>query len=162
MAPLFLILLVVFISAGMGKRGLVSIRDYGADIRDYGADMIGKYFSLSEVDPHGKATPQIKQNLKKVVSAADLIREQVGRLKVTSGYRPLEYNRSIGSPDSSYHVKGFALDLKPLDTSVEDLHNAILGMIDNGEIPNGGVGIYDTFVHYDTEDTGDRWDKRTT
>lgn len=50
-------------------------------------------------------------------------------LKITSGYRELEYNRSIKSPDSSYHVWRYqdsevlwAIDFRPIGISTADVY----------------------------------------
>ena len=41
------------------------------------------------------------------------------------------------------------------------LHTIILGLILDGTIPDGGVGLYDTFVHYDQRTKPARWDEHT-
>lgn len=84
-------------------------------------------------------------NLEEVALAADAIREEFGSaLQVLSGYRSPAYNAAIGGASQSYHMKGMALDLKPMNGDVKGLLNAIKreGFI-------GGVGTYPTFVHID-------------
>lgn len=48
------------------------------------------------------------------------LRQRVGPIQITSGFRCLQLNRRIGSKDASHHTKGRAADLKvagmkPLD-----------------------------------------------
>ena len=50
-------------------------------------------------------------NLRRVAVALEWVRAVLGRpVVVTSGYRCLQLNRSIGSADSSAHVRGLAAD----------------------------------------------------
>jgi len=53
-------------------------------------------------------------NLKKLTSdVLQPLRDGLGcSIKITSGYRPLELNRKLGSKDSSAHVDGRAADIK--------------------------------------------------
>lgn len=40
------------------------------------------------------------------------LREEVGPITITSGFRCLELNRQLGSNDTSHHVQGRAADIK--------------------------------------------------
>jgi len=42
----------------------------------------------------------------------------------------------------------------------EILYQHIEDAISNGEMLQGGLGLYDTFVHYDIRGTKARWDYR--
>ena len=42
-----------------------------------------------------------------------------------------------------------------------ELHAVVMDLINQGAIHNGGVGKYDTFVHYDIRDQPARWDEST-
>jgi len=46
------------------------------------------------------------------------IRQEFGRIKITSGFRCLELNTVIGSSSKSSHIKGEAVDIKPLEKDV--------------------------------------------
>ena len=41
------------------------------------------------------------------------------------------------------------------------VYEAIEKLIDKGLMLEGGLGLYDTFVHYDIRGTQARWDKTT-
>ena len=62
---------------------------------------------------------------------------------------------------TSRHREGTAADLRPKGMTAAALHTIILGLILDGTIPDGGVGLYDTFVHYDQRTKPARWDEHT-
>jgi zinc D-Ala-D-Ala carboxypeptidase len=58
---------------------------------------------------------EILNNIRRLcINVLQPLRNKFGRIRITSGYRCLELNRSIGSGDSSNHVKGLAVDIEPL------------------------------------------------
>ena len=82
--------------------------------------------------------------------ALQKIRDKVGcPLKVTSGYRCADRNRAIGGAPASKHVQCYAADIKPVGKPVSDLFDAIQALRDAGEIPQGGLGKYTSWAHYD-------------
>lgn len=100
-------------------------------------------------------------NVYKLAVALQTIRGCIGYpISITNAYRSLEHNRSIGSKDTSQHILGKAADLQVEEMSVLDLYETIETLIDWGHIPEGGLGIYNTFVHYDIRGTKARWDNR--
>lgn len=71
---------------------------------------------------------------------------------ITSAYRCLEYNRSVGSTDESQHPRGRAVDFVVDGVASHDVYDYAdsLGL--------GGVGRYDSFTHIDTRTNGPaRW-----
>lgn len=100
-------------------------------------------------------------NTYKLSVALQTIRGCIGYpIAITNAYRSLEHNRSIGSKDTSQHIQGKAADLQVKEMSVLDLYETIETLIEWGHIPEGGLGIYNTFVHYDIRGTKARWDNR--
>ena len=57
------------------------------------------------------------------------------------------------------HKIGGAVDIGAKGTSLA-LHKLILQLIIDGKIPQGGVGLYNSFVHYDIRGSKARWDFR--
>lgn len=104
--------------------------------------------------------PELWPNVKELAENLQTIRDSAGRLAINSAYRTQEHNRRVKGSPTSQHLKGKAADLRPLDISPNQLYNLILDLIQQGKIKNGGVGRYDTFVHYDTRETPARWDYR--
>lgn len=119
---------------------------------------ITKNFKSQEFDCHdGTLYPEewTHKRLFPLCIALEKIRALTGQsLKINSGYRTEEYNKSIYKkmgkrPTDSMHSKGIAADIVLSGMTAKQLHAAILKLISQKEIPNGGVGLYNTFVHYD-------------
>ena len=81
-------------------------------------------------------------------------------VKVTSGWRSPSHNKAIGGVKNSQHVLGKASDLKVKGIEPEDLYLIIESLITTKQMKEGGLGLYNTFVHYDIRGTKARWDKR--
>ena len=88
----------------------------------------------------------------------------------SSGYRSPVYNCIKGGAKNSMHKTGGAADIRVSETISElpkALYKIILQLIIDGKIPQGGVGLYNTFVHYDIRGYKDpsieiaRWNERT-
>ena len=72
-------------------------------------------------------------------------------IKVNSGYRCPEHNKAIGGHPKSYHMKGWAADLHPMGISPNELHGVIEDLVISKRIPEGGLVLYPTVVHYDIQ-----------
>ena len=90
------------------------------------------------------------------------IRNIVGPLKINSGYRCPKYNELVGGSKNSQHLESAAADIVSANNRVSSiaLQDTILGMMEHNSIPNGGLGRYDTFTHYDIRLSPARWDER--
>ena len=57
-------------------------------------------------------SPEIIENLKRTAHGMELVRTRLGGLPIiiSSGYRCLSVNRTLGSKDTSYHTLGLACD----------------------------------------------------
>lgn len=94
----------------------------------------------------------LKTRLLSLCETLEIIREAAGggSIRITSGYRTLEYNRKLGSPDTSQHVKGRAADIQHSTLTVEKLHELVLSLYRAGRLPKlGGIGLYPSFLHLD-------------
>jgi uncharacterized protein YcbK (DUF882 family) len=95
-----------------------------------------------------------------LVVALEQLRYQLGdaALIVTSGFRCLGQNRSIGSQDTSQHVVGRAADIVCATFTPGAVAKAAAAIELFGK---GGIGIYDGFTHVDVRPHGPaRWDFR--
>ena len=122
-----------------------------------------KNFKKSEFDSKdGAEMPkEVLENIKMLSKYVQLIRNEIGvPLVINSGYRSPKHNAKVGGVNNSYHVQGKASDLKPKGITPKQLYDVIIKLIKGGVIYNGGVGLYDTFVHYDIGCQGRRWDYR--
>lgn len=96
-----------------------------------GSVKLGKYFNLAELTHTNTGLPNVPtgkslENLQYLVaSVLDPLREQVGPLIVTSGFRSPEVNAAVGGSSSSQHMVGSAADLVPAAASMGDLTSAL-------------------------------------
>lgn len=85
------------------------------------------------------------------------IREHFGApVTVSSAYRCLEYNRSVGSNDRSQHPKGTAADIWVSGVEHEEVQEYLLAKYPDDH----GIGRYNTFTHIDVRGRKARWDNR--
>ena len=122
-------------------------------------------FSLKEFACHdGSETPNdVLQRLQIVAVQLQKVRDFLGKpININSGYRSPAHNKSIGGVSNSQHVLGNASDITVKGMSPEEVKQVLEGLIDTGEILQGGIGIYNSFVHYDIGYNGKRrrWDNR--
>ena len=120
-------------------------------------------FSIEELNKHKFKMPDdVLDNLKMLAVQLEIIRAHFNApVTINSGYRNLEYNRNIGSKDTSQHVKGTAADIVVSGVSPDDVADAIEFLINTGMLKEGGVGRYNTFTHYDIRGTRARWNYKT-
>lgn len=76
-----------------------------------------------------------------------------GGVVIHSGFRCLTYNRSIGSKDTSQHVKGTAVDMHVQGIVHAELHGYILSLFPD----KYGIGLYSWGVHFDVRPSKARW-----
>lgn len=94
---------------------------------------------------------RLAQNLQKL---RDYIKEPI---IVISGYRTREYNKKIGGKIQSKHLDGTAADIIVRRITSRTLGNIIEKLIKDKVMKDGGLGIYETHVHYDTRTWKARW-----
>tara|TARA_Y100000758_G_scaffold285077_1_gene234954 strand:+ start:258 stop:668 length:411 start_codon:yes stop_codon:yes gene_type:complete len=81
-----------------------------------------------------------------LVEKLELARIEYGRsMKINSGIRCRVHNRSIGSKDTSSHIKGLAADVAC--TSMEERHNLLEIFLKHFK----RVGIHKVFIHVDVD-----------
>jgi len=98
-------------------------------------------------------------NITKVANQLQFLRDSLGKpIKINSGYRCPEHNLKIGGVTNSQHQFGKAADIviKALPTNI--VRQYIDDFISDGEMLQGGLGLYETFVHYDIRGKKARWD----
>ena len=79
-------------------------------------------------------------------------------MDINSGYRSPAHNKSVGGKTKSQHLEGRAADIVLHGMSIKQLYLAIEQLIKSGTIPEGGLGLYDRFIHYDQRPSGRaRW-----
>lgn len=117
---------------------------------------VGRYITVGEVLQYdARRRPKSGSPEEKALLALcrefDAIREAwKGPLGITSGHRPEPINREVGGVPNSYHVKGMALDIYPIDGSLDQFHRWLLPRWSGGY----GDGRPRGFIHIDTRNGG--------
>ena len=101
----------------------------------------------------------VYHNVVKVANQLQVLRDELGKpIHINSAYRSEEYNASIGGVKSSQHIMGRASDIAIKGMTPLEVYNTIERLIENGDMLQGGLGLYDSFVHYDIRGERARWD----
>ena len=126
-----------------------------------------KNFSLKEFDCKGNCKEckdgcdmpsDVYMNIIKLVKQLQFLRDYTGRaITINSGYRSPEHNAKVGGSQTSQHLLGKAADITIEGLKPTEVYRIIENLIDMGEMLQGGLGLYDTFVHYDIRKTKARW-----
>lgn len=120
-------------------------------------------FWKSEFDSKdGAEMPEsVLYNIQKLANQLQVVRNYINKpIKINSGYRSPSHNKAIGGVKNSQHVLGKAADIVVKGINTEQLALIIESLINDGDILQGGIGIYNTFVHYDIRKNKARWDYR--
>lgn len=116
-------------------------------------------FNLSEFDCNdGSKTPkEVVLRLQKLAIQLQVLRDYLDRpIKVNSGYRSISHNSKIGGVKGSQHTLGNAADIVIEGYTSEEVAYHLEKLIQAGAILQGGIGVYNTFVHYDIGFNGKR------
>lgn len=115
---------------------------------------LSKNFSSSEFECKCKNPECVEQQIsKELIEDLQKVRDDHGKsITITSGYRCLKHNRSIGSSDTSQHPKGNGGDITSSD--LDGLYSVC-----EKHFKAVGDGRKKGFVHTDTrKDKVRRWD----
>jgi V8-like Glu-specific endopeptidase len=123
------------------------------------------HFSLAEFQCRdGTPVPErFRGNAQQVMENLEIFRSEIGDKPITlvSGYRTCAYNSTLeGAASRSRHLCSQAADIRVTDLTPLQVRDIIERLIGEGRMHQGGLGLYDTFVHYDVRGTRARWDRR--
>jgi uncharacterized protein YcbK (DUF882 family) len=96
--------------------------------------------------------------------ALEVIRAEFGGrpIRIISAYRPLPYNRAVGSKDDSQHLVGRAADFQIDGVDPGQIWNRMIALRHVGRLDIGGAGVYNDFCHVDVRGGSlHTWDERT-
>jgi uncharacterized protein YcbK (DUF882 family) len=97
-------------------------------------------------------------NVQELAANLQILRDQIGKpISIMSGYRTPEYNLKCGGEPKSQHMEAKAADIQVSGMTPKELCNAIKLLIGAGRMKQGGVGLYDGWVHYDVRGVKARW-----
>lgn len=123
-------------------------------------EQLTKNFHRKEFDcKDGTKVPEeFKDNLIKLAVNLQVLRDDLGSsLIISSGYRTPKYNKRVGGATLSQHLTASATDLSQGKETPLELYKRIENLIKQGKMHNGGLGLYNTFVHYDIRQKPARW-----
>lgn len=119
--------------------------------------LVGAHATVGELISYDKRRRPVvgskeEEELFYIAGQYSLIREAWGGpLGITSGYRPEPFNTRAGGVPGSYHSKGMALDIYPVEESCAAFYKWLVRRWTGGL----GDGCHKGFVHIDTRDNGE-------
>jgi len=103
-------------------------------------------------------TNSIQHNIQKLANQLQTLRNEVGvPVIINIAYRPVFYEVSKGRDGTSQHTLGKAADITAQGLKPKYVAAKIEQLISSGDMLQGGLGVYSTFVHYDIRKTRARW-----
>ena len=108
----------------------------------------------------GTAIPEkYIDNVNKLAKNLQVLRDEIKQpIHINSSYRHTAYNKKIGGAKYSQHLTASASDITSKNIRPKKLAGTILKLIKQGKMTEGGVGLYNGFVHYDIRGKKARWD----
>ena len=119
-------------------------------------------FSRSEfASPDGVPIPtRHNANLLELARNLQVLRDTVGKpIIIHSGYRSPAHNAAVGGVSNSRHLTAQAADFSVQGATLENSYCLIERLIASGRMKQGGLGIYETHLHYDTRGFEARWNE---
>ena len=98
--------------------------------------------------------PNVKTLARQLQALRDVLRAPI---HINSSYRHEEYNRGVGGSIRSQHLTAKAADIRVDGYDTNIIYDLIEELIRNGDMKQGGLGLYDSFVHYDIRGVKARW-----
>jgi uncharacterized protein YcbK (DUF882 family) len=104
---------------------------------------------------------EVYENVIKLAGELQKLRTYLDRpIRINSAYRCESHNSNVKGSKTSQHLLGKASDITVQSLKPAEIFIIIEDLIDMGEMLQGGLGLYDTFVHYDIRKSKARWDAR--
>jgi uncharacterized protein YcbK (DUF882 family) len=123
---------------------------------------VTKNFNMSEMEFYDRVPANLLEKAKEVLANVQILRDALGvPVSIMSGYRSPERNAEVGGATKSQHMEGNATDLQCKAKTPLEMYTMVEKLIKEGKMKQGGLGIYDGWIHYDCRGTRQRWDNRT-
>ena len=119
-------------------------------------------FSRSEfMSPDGAPLPSsLEGNLQELADNLQVLRDAIGKpIAIHSGYRSPAHNTAIGGASRSKHMEAMAADFSVGGATLASTYCLIEYLIKQGDMKQGGLGIYSAHLHYDIRGQKVRWNK---
>lgn len=92
--------------------------------------------------PEARRT-ELTNNLAALAVRLQAVRDKLGPVSISSGYRDVRVNRAVGGKPNSFHLKGMAADINIANMTPHQVQEALKDW-------HGGVGLNPHFTHLDT------------
>lgn len=101
---------------------------------------------------------ELLANVQELAANLQVLRDSLGKpITIMSGYRTPAYNAKCGGEPKSQHMEAKAADIIVTGMKPTEVCNTIKLLVSSGKMKQGGVGLYDGWVHYDVRGTKARW-----
>jgi len=124
---------------------------------------LNKNFQLKEFAcKDGTAVPlELQKNVFELMQNLQVLRDYFGKpIIINSAYRTEKHNKKVGGGKNSQHLLATASDIVVKGVKPLEVYLAIEKLISEKKMKQGGLGLYDSFVHYDVRGVKARWDYR--
>ena len=103
-------------------------------------------------------TKSVQDNIQKLANQLQILRNKVDvPVHINIAYRPVFWELMQGRNGSSQHTEGKAADIIVQGLTPKYVAAKIEQLIEAGDMLQGGLSAYRTFVHYDIRKTKARW-----
>ncbi|MDC6364709.1 MULTISPECIES: D-Ala-D-Ala carboxypeptidase family metallohydrolase [Flavobacteriaceae] len=121
------------------------------------------FYKIEFESRDGATMPEsVFQNVKQLAENLQIVRDILEEpININSGYRSEAHNTIVGGVKNSQHLLGKAADISMKNYTSKELAVIFENLIREGKIQQGGVGLYNGFVHYDIRGTRARWNFST-
>ncbi|GAA3620670.1 YcbK family protein [Flavivirga jejuensis] len=111
----------------------------------------------------GSTMPEnVLENIKELAVNLQIVRDILKEpIHINSGYRSEAYNAKINGVKNSQHILGKAADITMKQYTSKDLALIFEDLILKGVLKEGGLGLYNGFIHYDIRGHRARWNYST-
>lgn len=93
---------------------------------------------------------EFHDNVVRLAKDLQVLRDELKKpVVITSAYRTKEHNKIVSGAVNSYHLRGKAVDFKVKGYSIYYVALVLHRLMLEGRISIGGIGVYDSFIHYD-------------
>lgn len=119
-----------------------------------------KNFSLAEFTCKDgtPVPPEYIPNVEELAKNLQVLRDYLDEpIHINSGYRTKSWNHKQGGRIFSQHLVGKAADITVKSKTPKELKAIIEQLIKEGQMSQGGIGLYPGFVHYDIRGEKARW-----
>ena len=125
---------------------------------------LSKNFLMSEFNSKdGAEMPlDVSYNIIKLSQQLQYLRDYTDKpIHINSAYRSPAHNSKVKGGLKSQHLLGKAADITIKGLTPKIVFEIIDDLISKGDMLQGGLGLYNTFVHYDIRKTKARWNNTT-